>query len=325
MTAHRWLETNQATWVVDIGNSGIKVTLAHLRTDAAANQTHTGGNFHAVLKSKSLNWKSDTVEKIWQATWRHADLQSTANKDSHVSLFSQSEALLDVDDPTWPGRLIDEVHRAFQIDSTTIQANWLVSSVQRRAWATWSEQLPQIRPTDQTIKFENLDLAWKLDVDFPERVGTDRVLAAWAAWNLTDRHAPLLIIQAGTAITVDAVDEHGRYAGGAILPGLRLTLNAMAGGTDLLPQLFTPHAPIELPPLPAKNTEAAMLAGGVAAVIGGIDHLLRRYQDRWSASLPSYLSGGTRAYLSPLLAHPVRVVDHLVLLGLCGFLDSSGE
>ncbi len=315
MGSHPWLNSLSNQWVVDIGNSGIKVTLAYA--------THS--STPSVLQHKQLDWPQAQVQKVWQATWQHADLDSATHNKTKVAMHSSNECILEVTDPAWPKRMIKEVHAAFGVDLNNSSAGWLVSSVQRQAWQNWSTQLALYRPQDKTQKFENHDLHWPLNVDFPERVGTDRVLAAWAAWNLRNRHSPLVVIQAGTAITVDAVNEKGEYAGGAILPGLRLTLNALAGGTDLLPHLTAADSPAELPTLPGKNTEAAMLAGGVASVIGGIDHLLRRYQTLWSQPLSIIISGGNRAYLSPLLSYPTCVVDHLVLLGLCGLLNSNGE
>jgi type III pantothenate kinase len=324
-----------------MGNSGIKVTLAFtpMHNAIAANtiaanaalrslDSNPIGSSRAasvISSDQRLDWSKAHVQRVWQATWRHADLDSAARIKSKIAFHANHERRLDVDDPAWPMQLIQEVHQAFGITDLATPAAWLVSSVQRSAWQNWSTQLAQHRPNDITQKFENCHLAWPLNVDYPERVGTDRVLAAWAAWNLLQRCAPLVVIQAGTAITVDAVDAQGVYAGGAILPGLRLTLNALAGGTDLLPHLTAADSPSELPSLPGKNTEAAMLAGGVAAVIGGIEHLLRRYQSLWSQPIPVMISGGNRAYLSPLLSYPTRVVDHLVLLGLCGFLDSNGK
>jgi len=307
-----------------MGNSGIKVTLAYAPTDTLGSSRTASVIGSVIGSNQRLDWSTAIVQRVWQATWRHADLDSAARSKTKIALHTHHESKLDIDDPAWPLRLIQEVHDAFGIADLATPAAWLVSSVQRSAWQNWSAELTRRRPDDITQKFENCHLAWSLNVDYPEKVGTDRVLAAWAAWNLLQRRAPLVVIQAGTAITVDAVDEQGVYAGGAILPGLRLTLNALAGGTDLLPHLSAADSPSELPSLPGKNTEAAMLAGGVAAVIGGIEHLLRRYQSLWSAPLPVMISGGNRAYLSPLLSYPTRVVDHLVLLGLCGFLDSNG-
>lgn len=319
MTLHRLLDNCEATWVVDIGNSGIKIALADCGPSLSPLPV-------TVFENRHFNWQQSAVRKVWQATWSHADLGTTAQQKTNTWPANQSEAIVDLNNPTWPELVIAQALKHFDISPSVNRKNgWLLSTVHRQAALQWSKYLAERHPHDIAQIFESRQLAWPLKVDYPDRVGTDRVLAAWSAWNVLGKKAPCVVIQAGTAITVDGVDEDGQFAGGAILPGLRLTLNALAGGTDLLPRLFTPASPLELPSLPGKNTEAAMLAGGVAAVVGGINHLLKRYRELWGEHVPIILSGGHRAQLSPLLAYPVTVIDHLVLLGLCGFLDSICE
>ena len=104
----------------------------------------------------------------------------------------------------------------------------------------------------------------------PERLGIDRLLAAWGA---VMRHgAPSIVIDLGTATTVDAVDASGGFRGGAILPGLTLSRDALARGTALLPEVA-----IE-PPAAAigTDTEAAIRSGVVIGQIGAIRELVNR-------------------------------------------------
>ena len=62
----------------------------------------------------------------------------------------------------------------------------------------------------------------------PERVGTDRLLAAWTA--VQEHGAPVVVVDLGTATTVDAVDASGAFVGGAIAPGPALSIDALAAG-----------------------------------------------------------------------------------------------
>lgn len=304
-----------STWVIDIGNSGIKIALADGCGEASPKS-------HQVFQHHRFDWNSSRVSRVWQATWRHADLRALAEADSGEEGRHQREVYLDLNDTAWPELVLAQLQEHFSVSIANQRQGWVLSSVHRQASAHWMQVITQNRPHDICRLMDYRDLQWVLKVDAPQRVGTDRVIAAWSAWQLLQRRSPCVVIQAGTAITVDAVDSSGAFAGGAIMPGLRLTLNALAGGTDLLPHLTTPASPSELPRLPGKNTEDAMLAGGVAAVIGGIDLLLKRYRDLYGNDLPILISGGNRAYLAPLLSYRVQVVDHLVLLGLSGLLDS---
>jgi type III pantothenate kinase len=157
-----------------------------------------------------------------------------------------------------------------------------------------------------------------LQVDAPESVGIDRLLAAWGAWQTSDQNHPLIVIQAGTAVTVDWVDEHGAYCGGAIMPGLSLTLKYLALGTAHLPWLAPPKDPALLA-IPGKNTRDAILAGVTASFIGGIEQLQRRYRQQYAGnqnSIETIISGGDGFSLSQSIVPPFRVIDHLVLNAL---------
>lgn len=315
LASDRDFKNCSSTWVIDIGNSGIKIALADCHSE-------TSQKSHQVFQHHRFDWNSSRVSRVWQATWKHADLRSLAETDAREAGCHQPEVYLDLNDADWPRSVLAQLQDHFSVSIASQRQGWVLSSVHRQASTAWIQAISRSRPQDICRLMDYRDLQWELKVDAPQRVGTDRVVAAWSAWHLLQRRSPCVVIQAGTAITVDVVDSSGAFAGGAIMPGLRLTLNALAGGTDLLPHLTTPASPSELPRLPGKNTEDAMLAGGVAAVIGGIDLLLKRYRDLYGNELPILISGGNRAYLAPLLSYRVQVVDHLVLLGLSGLLDS---
>lgn len=100
----------------------------------------------------------------------------------------------------------------------------------------------------------------------PGRVGADRLLGAWAA---RERYgAPVVLIDVGTATTIDVVDASGAFVGGAILPGPALALRALST-TALLPSV-----PLERPATTiGRDTVAAIQSGvvlGQAAAIGGL-------------------------------------------------------
>jgi type III pantothenate kinase len=154
-------------------------------------------------------------------------------------------------------------------------------------------------------------------VDYPERVGIDRILAAWAATQLTSVR-PLLVIQAGSAVTVDLLARQGDreiFAGGAIVPGLPMMLRLLGQAADLLPEI----QPVELqalPPLPGKNTQAAMLSGVSSALVGGVQHLLHRYRSTFGAHIPAIISGGDGPDLICYLEQPCIESPQLVMQGL---------
>lgn len=151
----------------------------------------------------------------------------------------------------------------------------------------------------------------QVDVAMAERVGIDRLLAAYAAWR-DSQGKPVAVISAGTAVTVDLMDSTGTFRGGVILPGFRLMARSLHEHTAALPLIdrFDPTATI-----PARNTEAAISAGIVAAVAGAIDRVVEQYQ--WiEPSLTAILTGGDEELLTTLKCKPVTV-KYLPLQGLC--------
>jgi type III pantothenate kinase len=104
-------------------------------------------------------------------------------------------------------------------------------------------------------------------VAHPGRVGSDRLLGAWTARELFG--APVVVVDIGTATTIDVVDSDGAFAGGAIMPGPELAIRSLAKDTALLPSV--------LPRLPerviGRDTVEAIQSGvvlGHVAAIGGL-------------------------------------------------------
>jgi type III pantothenate kinase len=138
----------------------------------------------------------------------------------------------------------------------------------------------------------------RIAVDLPERVGLDRLLNAVAAQERKPAGCPAVLVDAGSAVTVDWLDAEGVFAGGAIFPGLRLMAEALHRYTALLP-LVEVDAP--LPPMPGRSTVPAITAGIHGAVVGGIDYLVHRLAQGSTREPIVYLTGGDAALLAPAL------------------------
>ncbi len=194
-----------------------------------------------------------------------------------------------------------------------VQTRWLVSSVQRTMEGHLCRVAMSLAVSDyQLVSYRDLPL--DVRVDFPDKVGIDRLLAAYAAAH----HAPgqpLIVIQAGSAITVDWLEPPRSFCGGAIMPGVPMMLRLLSKAADLLPEIAAKEL-LNLPPLPGTNTTAAMNAGVSSAVVGGVQHLVSRYREQHGQNTLVIVSGGDGPLLSPHLDGPVKIVDHLVLRGL---------
>jgi type III pantothenate kinase len=147
----------------------------------------------------------------------------------------------------------------------------------------------------------------------PEQLGADRwasLVAARRRIGATDLFpAPVIVVNAGTAVTIDALDADGRFRGGVILPGLRLMLQALAHNTSALKT-----APGQYQDFPT-NTADALYSGAVQAVCGAIE-LARGRMQRDDAVVKCLLAGGAAAEIAPHLGGQPEVVDNLVLEGV---------
>jgi type III pantothenate kinase len=153
------------------------------------------------------------------------------------------------------------------------------------------------------------DVPIHADVDHPDRVGIDRLLGAYAATRRVG--SPVVVVDAGSAVTIDWINREGRFCGGAILPGLRLQSRALATGTEALPQIdWRANQEIRLP---ARNTTEAIRSGILAGLAATIDALIERY---WNAGgdgpIRAVLTGGDCPAISPHLRHPHQCLPHMV-------------
>jgi type III pantothenate kinase len=142
----------------------------------------------------------------------------------------------------------------------------------------------------------------------PAQLGTDR----WAA--LIGARArcsePCVVVNAGTAVTVDALSAQGVFLGGLILPGLELMARSLASGTADLPL-----QPGRFQPFPVNSVDA-IRSGALQAIAGAVD---RMSQNLLAAQQPQpqlVLSGGAADAIAPVLARPYILAPALVLEGL---------
>lgn len=187
---------------------------------------------------------------------------------------------------------------------------WIVSGVhpQRRdvlvAWLR--ERCDQVHVL---TSFRQVPI--EIEVDAPERVGIDRLLNAAAVNQRRRAGAAAVVIDAGSAVTVDYVDGAGVFRGGAIFPGLRLMAKALHDYTALLPMIAVTGAA----DAPGKSTEEAIRAGVYHAVLGGIERLIGEYR-RSGGALDVFLTGGDAKLLTAGMLAPVQVWPEMTLEGI---------
>lgn len=142
----------------------------------------------------------------------------------------------------------------------------------------------------------------------PAQLGSDRWASLIAARGLALQGC--VVVNAGTALTADALSAEGRFLGGLIVPGLATMQSALAESTA--------SVAVEdgrFQPFPC-NTADAVYSGAIVALAGAVEHMIRELRAAQQVDPVCLLSGGDAELLAPLLSAKARLVDNLVLEGL---------
>jgi type III pantothenate kinase len=164
-------------------------------------------------------------------------------------------------------------------------------------------------------------------VDHPRRVGLDRLLSAVAAAVITERRRPAIIVDCGTATTVNLVNAAGAFLGGAILPGFALCSQALHHYTEVLPlvsieEIVSVDSETGGHLALGKNTHAAILSGIFWGQIGAIREIVSKLSAEVPGDATLLLSGGGSRLLVPHLVgashYPYLALQGLVLVAAAG-------
>ncbi len=152
---------------------------------------------------------------------------------------------------------------------------------------------------------------------FPQQVGQDRLANAVGA---LDRYgAPVIIVDCGTAITIDVVDRRRCYLGGLIMPGLDVSLWALASRTALLP-LLKASAPQSFI---GRETAGSMLSGVVYGAAAACNGLVPRLAKRFARRPAVVVTGGSARLLRRHFEFSSRYEPFLSLFGIMKSYDHS--
>jgi type III pantothenate kinase len=156
------------------------------------------------------------------------------------------------------------------------------------------------------------------NVKEPSRVGIDRLLNSLAANQVRQPNRPAIVVDVGTAMTVNLISADGVFQGGAILTGPMTALGALHSATSSLPLLDSEA--LDTAPAPVgKDTEDAMAAGAYWGAVGAARELIARTAATCDQSPEIFLTGGASAGLAPEIGlgdRPARHMPHLVLSGI---------
>ncbi|MDR1140161.1 MAG: type III pantothenate kinase [Planctomycetaceae bacterium] len=188
-------------------------------------------------------------------------------------------------------------------------ATWYIAPTSDFPWNELQTKLTGFRPHDRFEKISYKNIPISVDVEFPEKLGLDRLLSVYAAscWRTfnadaasLEKETRILVVDAGSAITVDLLAGEGYFAGGAILPGLNAMAESLTKISSQLPRVTT--ADISFAVYPGKNTEEALASGIYWGAVGAIRQFHQLVQTTLcDAGLPNrvpiFLIGGDAEHL----------------------------
>ncbi len=147
-------------------------------------------------------------------------------------------------------------------------------------------------------------------MDNPASVGADLIVNAVAG--LKYYGAPLIMIDMGTATTISVVDDNKNYIGGMIIPGVRVSLDALVGRTSQLPRISL-EAPKKLI---GRNTIDCMKSGVVIAQAAMLDGMIQRIWEDMGEKIPVVATGGLSGSIVPHCKVEIMYDNELTLKGL---------
>ena len=237
---------------------------------------------------------------------------SIGNTRTHIGLFRNDELDQSVD--------IDGNDRAKIVELVT--EHWKAcSESEKRAVAMASVNEGMARELRSVIEDQLGEEVYELGTDLPVPIGlaldpeatpgVDRLLCAAASWDLLKQAC--VVINAGTAVTVDFVDGEGVFHGGVIAPGVQMQLDALHAGTDALPQLN--FSKPEGEPF-GRNTASAMQRGVYHGVRGLAWRMVEEFALAYEAFPLVVATGGNASDLFSGDELVNRLIPELELRGI---------
>jgi len=239
------------------------------------------------------------------------------NTQTHVGLFGAGEELSD----SWRlatnatttsdeiGIKLVDMLTAGGYDPTAADGV-IVSSVVPQLAAAYERMAERYLKAPLLLVGTDLKSGMAIRIDNPLELGSDRLVNAIAAY---ERFGSACVsVDFGTSINFDAVSDDGEYLGGAIAPGLEISMQALVGRTAKLPRidLADPGRAI------GKGTIEAIKSGFVYGFAGLMDGIAGRMQDELGGE-PSFIATGGQAGLIVPYCHRIDAIDdHLTLTGL---------
>lgn len=186
----------------------------------------------------------------------------------------------------------------------------IISSVVPQVLNSFQTAVKKLTGKTSLVVGPGIKTGLDIRLENPGQTGADLVVADVAA--LREHKPPLIVIDMGTATTISVVDKTGAHIGGCIIPGVRVSMDALTDKTALLPglQLDQPKRAI------GRNTVDAMRSGIMMGTACMLDGMVERMEQELGYKTTVIATGGIAKFIVPLCKTPMIYDKNLLIKGL---------
>jgi len=230
----------------------------------------------------------------------------SGNTATKVAIFNQHELL--EKRSFMEEASLKEFLAAAEVDNCIISSVNIPANILQQ-WA--------IHPKQKFVLTSSLPLPITVQYATPQTLGVDRIAGVCGAWHLFPG-SNNLVIDAGTCVTYDFIDEKGNYWGGGISPGMNMRFEALHTFTARLPLV----KPANNPMLIGNSTETSIQSGIIYGLATEIDGIIGQYTEKYP-QLKVILCGGDASFFENRLKASIFASPELVLIGLNSILNHN--
>ena len=197
----------------------------------------------------------------------------------------------------------------YNVDKGLIEGS-IIASVVPQVLNTFQTAIMKLTGKRSLVVGPGLKTGLNIAIDNPSQTGADLVVGCVAA--LREHQAPLIVIDMGTATTMVVLDKNGSLIGGSISPGVKISLDALTGGTALLPglQLDQPKRAI------GRNTTDCMRSGIMMGTACMLDGMIQRMEEELGYQTKVIVTGGIAKFVVPMCRREMIYDKDLLVKGL---------
>ncbi|MBR4017678.1 MAG: type III pantothenate kinase [Oscillospiraceae bacterium] len=186
----------------------------------------------------------------------------------------------------------------------------IISSVVPQVLNSFQTAVKKLTGKTSLVVGPGIKTGLDIRLENPGQTGADLVVAEVAA--LREHKPPLIVIDMGTATTMSVLDKNGAHIGGCIIPGVRISMDALTDRTALLPglQLDQPKRAI------GRNTIDAMRSGIMMGTACMLDGMVERMEQELGCKTTVIATGGIAKFIVPLCKTPIVYDKDLLIKGL---------